>query len=55
MPMKQNYSQPTMVAQSAKTSGRARRSGLRKETVELIRQFARAYTPVAGFPGIIAN
>lgn len=55
MPMKQNYSQPTMVAQSAKTSGRARRSGLRKETVELIRQFARAYTPVVGFPGIIAN
>ncbi len=53
--MKQNYSQPTMVAQSAKTSGRARRSGLRKETVELIRQFARAYTSVAGFPGIIAN
>lgn len=55
MPMKQNYTQNTMVAQPAKTSGRARRSGLRKEIVELIRQFARAYTPVAGFPGIVAN
>ncbi len=54
--MKQNYSQPVMAVKPAeKKVCRASRSGLRKETVELIRQFARAYTPVAGFPGIVAN
>lgn len=53
--MKQNYTSTVVEQSTEKKHNRARRSGLRKESIELIRQFARAYTPVQGFPGFIAN
>lgn len=55
LPMKQNYTSTVVEQSTEKKHSRARRSGLRKESIELVRQFARAYTAVPGFPGFIAN